>query len=39
MSFIVLVIITVVILVVLRARGNEEWLHKAQLVFEESGGH
>jgi amino acid transporter len=39
MSFIVLVVVTIVILVVLAARGNEEWLHKAQLVFEESGGH
>jgi hypothetical protein len=38
MSFIVLVVITLVALLVLRSRGQEEWLHKAQLVFEESGG-
>jgi amino acid transporter len=39
LCFIALVLITAIILVVLAARGNEEWLHKAQLVFEESGGH
>jgi hypothetical protein len=34
------VLVTIVILVVLKARGNEEWLAKAQLVFESSaGGH
>jgi amino acid transporter len=38
MSFIVLVILTLVALLFLRSRGQEEWLHKAQLVFEESGG-
>jgi amino acid transporter len=38
MSFIVLVVITLLALLVLRSRGQEEWLHKAQLVFEESGG-
>jgi hypothetical protein len=38
MSFIVLVVITLLALVFLRARGREDWLHKAQLVFEESGG-
>jgi amino acid transporter len=39
MTFIVIVILTIVALAVLAVRGNEEWLHKAQLVFEESGGH
>jgi amino acid transporter len=38
MCFIVLVVVTVLALVVLRARGREDWLHRAQLVFEESGG-
>jgi amino acid transporter len=38
MSFIVLVIVTLVVLLFLRTRGQEDWLHKAQLVFEESGG-
>ena len=39
MCFIVLVLIGVVILVVLKARGQEDWMNKAQLVFESSGGH
>jgi amino acid transporter len=38
MSFIVLVVITLLALLMLRSRGQEEWLRKAQLVFEESGG-
>jgi amino acid transporter len=38
MSFIVLVVITLLALVFLRVRGREDWLRKAQLVFEESGG-
>jgi amino acid transporter len=38
MSFIVLVVITLLALLLLRSRGQEEWLRKAQLVFEESGG-
>lgn len=38
MCFIVLVVVTLVALVVLRARGQEDWLQKAQLVFEGSGG-
>jgi amino acid transporter len=38
MSFIVLVIVTLVALLFLRTRGQEDWLRKAQLVFEESGG-
>ena len=36
--YIVLVVITVLALVFLRVRGHEDWLRKAQLVFEESGG-
>jgi amino acid transporter len=40
MCFLVLVLVTIVILLVLKVRGNEEWLQKAQLVFEGSaGGH
>jgi amino acid transporter len=39
LCFIALVIITAIVLVILKARGNEEWLTKAQLVFEQSGGH
>jgi amino acid transporter len=38
MCYIVLVVITVLALVFLRVRGREDWLRKAQLVFEESGG-
>jgi amino acid transporter len=38
MCFIVLVVVTVLALVLLRVRGREDWLHRAQLVFEESGG-
>ena len=38
MTFIAIVIITIVVLIVLKVRGNEEWLTKAQLVFEQSGG-
>jgi amino acid transporter len=38
LCFFVLLVVTVIILVVLRARGREDWLQKAQLVFEESGG-
>jgi amino acid transporter len=38
MLYIVLVVITVLALVFLRVRGREDWLRKAQLVFEESGG-
>jgi amino acid transporter len=39
MSFIVLVVTTLLALLFLRARGGEDWLRRAQLVFEESGGH
>jgi amino acid transporter len=36
--FIVVLAITLITLVYLRARGQEDWMRKAQLVFEESGG-
>ena len=39
MTFIVVLILTVVILVYLRLSGNEDWMRKAQLVFEQTGGH
>jgi amino acid transporter len=38
MVFIVVLALTVVILAFLRARGREDWMHRAQLVFEQSGG-
>jgi len=36
--FIAVLAVTIVALLYLRARGQEEWMHKAQLVFEQSGG-
>jgi hypothetical protein len=39
MTFIVVLILTVVILIYLRLSGNEDWMRKAQLVFEQTGGH
>jgi amino acid transporter len=36
--FIAVLVVTIVALVYLRARGQEEWMRKAQLVFEQSGG-
>ena len=38
MVFIAVLALTVIILVYLRARGQEDWMRKAQLVFEQSGG-
>jgi hypothetical protein len=38
MTFIVVLAITILALVFMRIRRQEEWMHKAQLVFEESGG-
>jgi amino acid transporter len=35
---IAVVVITIVALIYLRVTGREEWMRKAQLVFEESGG-
>jgi amino acid transporter len=36
--FFAVVALTVIILVYLRVRGQEDWMRKAQLVFEQSGG-
>jgi amino acid transporter len=38
MVFIAVLAITILALVYMRIRRHEEWMHKAQLVFEESGG-
>jgi amino acid transporter len=38
MTFIVVLALTVVILIYLRVTGREDWMHRAQLVFEQSGG-
>jgi amino acid transporter len=38
MTFIVVLVLTVVILVYLRVTGREDWMRRAQLVFEQSGG-
>ncbi|HEX2317455.1 MAG TPA: APC family permease [Streptosporangiaceae bacterium] len=38
MVFIAVLAITILALVFMRIRRQEEWMHKAQLVFEESGG-
>jgi amino acid transporter len=39
MTFIVVLALTVVILVYLRVTGREDWMRRAQLVFEQSGTH
>ena len=39
MMFIVVLVITVVVLIYLRVRGQEDWMRSAQLVFEQTGGH
>jgi len=40
MVFIAVLVITIVALIYLRVRGQEDWMRKAQLVFEQSGsGH
>jgi hypothetical protein len=31
--------VTIAILIYLRARRQEDWMHRAQLVFEQSGSH
>ena len=36
--FIVVLVLTVVILIYLRVTGREDWMRRAQLVFEQSGG-
>jgi len=38
MVFIAVLVITIVALIYLRVTGREDWMRKAQLVFEESGG-
>jgi hypothetical protein len=38
MTFIVVLMLTVVILIYLRVTGREDWMRRAQLVFEQSGG-
>jgi amino acid transporter len=38
MTFIVVLALTVVILIYLRVAGKEDWMRRAQLVFEQSGG-
>ena len=38
MTFIVVLVLTLVILVYLRVTGREDWMRRAQLVFEQSGG-
>jgi hypothetical protein len=37
MVFFAIVVITIVALIFLRVTGREEWMAKAQLVFEQSG--
>ena len=39
MTFIVVLVLTVVILIYLRVTGREDWMRRAQLVFEQTGGH
>jgi hypothetical protein len=36
--FIAVLVITIIALIYLRVRGQEDWMRKAQLVFEQSGG-
>ena len=39
MTFIVVLILTLGILLYLRLSGQEDWMRRAQLVFEQTGGH
>jgi amino acid transporter len=39
MTFIVVLALTVVVLIYLRVSGKEDWMRRAQLVFEQTGGH
>jgi uncharacterized membrane protein len=39
MTFLVVLALTVVILIYLRISGQEDWMRRAQLVFEQTGGH
>jgi hypothetical protein len=36
--FCAVLVITIVALIYLRVTGREDWMRKAQLVFEQSGG-
>jgi hypothetical protein len=36
--FVGVLVVTIVALIYLRVRGQEDWMRKAQLVFEQSGG-
>jgi hypothetical protein len=38
MTFIVVLALTVAVLIYLRVTGREDWMRRAQLVFEQSGG-
>ena len=37
MVFVAIVVVTIAALIYMRLRGREEWMAKAQLVFEQSG--
>jgi amino acid transporter len=39
MTFIVVLLVTIGVLVYLKVTGKEDWMRKAQLVFEQTGGH
>jgi amino acid transporter len=39
MTFVVVLVLTVVILIYLKVTGQEDWMRRAQLVFEQTGGH
>jgi hypothetical protein len=39
MTFIVVLAVTIVVLIYLRVAGKEDWMRRAQLVFEQTGGH
>jgi hypothetical protein len=39
MTFIVVLLVTIGVLVYLKVTGKEDWMRRAQLVFEQTGGH
>jgi hypothetical protein len=39
MTFIVVLVLTVVVLIYLKVTRKEDWMRRAQLVFEQTGGH
>jgi amino acid transporter len=39
MTFVVVLVLTVAVLIYLRVAGKEDWMRRAQLVFEQSGSH